>query len=247
MSMCLTVDSLSAGYHRKQVVQDIRLSVPTGQVVTLIGPNGAGKSTFLLSLMGLVRCSGSVRFEGEEISSLPVQERVRRGISLVSEKRDLFSSLSVEDNLILGCYSRNRSTLTSTIEEVFTLFPKLKERRKQGAATLSGGERQMLAMGRSLMAKPKLLLLDEPSLGLAPLIVRDIFAIIENLQQAGISILLVEQNARAALNVASWAYVLELGAVVLDGPAEQLAQDPRVSASYLGSKDARHPRQTTVA
>ncbi|MGP4689373.1 ABC transporter ATP-binding protein [Agrobacterium pusense] len=247
MSMCLTVDSLAAGYHRKQVVQDIRLSVPAGQVVTLIGPNGAGKSTFLLSLMGLVRCSGSVRFEGEEISSLPVQERVRRGISLVSEKRDLFSSLTVEDNLVLGCYGRNRDSCSSSIEEVFTLFPKLKERRRQEAATLSGGERQMLAMGRALMAKPKLLLLDEPSLGLAPLIVRDIFAIIENLQQAGISILLVEQNARAALNVASWAYVLELGAIVLDGPAEQLAHDPRVAASYLGSKDVRYAQQTTVA
>lgn len=222
----------------------MRLSVRTGQVATLIGPNGAGKSTFLLSLMGLIRCSGSVRFEGEEISSLPVQERVRRGISLVSEKRDLFSSLTVEDNLVLGCYARNRDACSSSIEEVFTLFPKLKERRRQEAATLSGGERQMLAMGRALMAKPKLLLLDEPSLGLAPLIVRDIFAIIENLQQAGISILLVEQNARAALNVASWAYVLELGAIVLDGPAEQLAHDPRVAASYLGSKDAR---QTTVA
>jgi branched-chain amino acid transport system ATP-binding protein len=239
MSICLAVESLSAGYHRKEVVQDVRLSLPAGQVVTLIGPNGAGKSTFLLSLMGLIRCSGSIRFEGEEIIGLPVQERVRLGISLVSEKRDLFSTLTVEDNLVLGCYSRNRDALSSSLEEVFTLFPKLKERRRQEAATLSGGERQMLAMGRALMAKPKLLLLDEPSLGLAPLIVRDIFAIIESLQQTGISILLVEQNARAALNVAASAYVLELGRVVLEGPAEKLAEDPRVAASYLGSTDNR--------
>ncbi|MEH0295514.1 ABC transporter ATP-binding protein [Agrobacterium sp. CCNWLW71] len=239
MSTCLAVESLCAGYHRKEIVHDVDLSVPVGHVVTLIGPNGAGKSTFLLSLMGLIRSSGSARFEGEEITGLPVQERVRLGISLVSEKRDLFSTLTVEDNLVLGCYSRNRDALSSSIEEVFALFPKLKERRRQEAATLSGGERQMLAMGRALMAKPKLLLLDEPSLGLAPLIVRDIFAIIRTLQQTGISILLVEQNARAALNVATSAYVLELGRVVLEGPAEKLAEDPRVAASYLGSTDNR--------
>ncbi|MGH0348911.1 ABC transporter ATP-binding protein [Sinorhizobium meliloti] len=237
MTVHLSVSSITAGYQKKDVLHELRLSVLRGQIVSLIGPNGAGKSTFLLSLMGLVRSSGSIRYEGEEISGLPTEERVRMGMSLVSEKRDLFSALSVEDNLILGSYARNRADRSHSLDEVFSLFPRLKERRRQEALTLSGGERQMLAMGRALMAKPKLLLLDEPSLGLAPLIVRDIFTIIQRLQQAGISILLVEQNARAALEIASWGYVLELGSFVLVGSAAALAQDPRVLASYLGSAD----------
>lgn len=236
MTSQLDVTSLHAGYLNKPVLQDISLKIPRGQVVSLIGPNGAGKSTFLLALMGLVRNQGSVVFEGSEISSLPVQDRVRLGLSLVSEKRDLFSTMSVEDNLILGAYARNRAGRNQSLEEVFSIFPRLKERRWQEAATLSGGERQMLAMGRALMAKPKVLLLDEPSLGLAPMIVREIFVIIRKLQQAGISILLVEQNARAALEVASWGYVLELGNIALQGPASELANNPRVLAAYLGHK-----------
>lgn len=237
MTVHLSVSSLTAGYHKKDVLHGLKLSVPQGQIVSLIGPNGAGKSTFLLSLMGLLRSSGSIEFEGEEISGLPTEERVRMGMNLVSEKRDLFSALSVEDNLVLGSYARNRADRSRSLEEVFSLFPRLKERRRQEALTLSGGERQMLAMGRALMAKPKLLLLDEPSLGLAPLIVRDIFTIIQRLQQDGISILLVEQNARAALEIARWGYVLELGSFVLEGSAAELAQDSRVLASYLGSPD----------
>jgi branched-chain amino acid transport system ATP-binding protein len=245
MNSCIRVTSVTAGYNKKEVLQGLDLVVPQGQVVSLIGPNGAGKSTFLLALMGIIRSTGSICFEGTEISGLAVQERVRLGISLVSEKRDLFPPMSVEDNLVLGCYGRNRQDWKQSLEEVYTLFPKLKDRRSQEAATLSGGERQMLTMGRALMAKPKLLLLDEPSLGLAPLIVRDIFGIIQSLQKAGISILLVEQNARAALEIANWGYVLELGKIALDGPAEALAKDPRVVASYLGAKGRRPLRQST--
>jgi branched-chain amino acid transport system ATP-binding protein len=185
--------------------------------------------------MGLLPCTGTVLFQGEDVTRASVPERVGMGMSLVSEKRDLFSSMSVEDNLLLGCYRRNRASSVSSLDEVYGRFPKLLERRHQEAGTLSGGERQMLAMGRALMASPRLLMLDEPSLGLAPLIVHDIFRIIHELKLSGISILLVEQNARAALNVADHGCVLELGEVILQGPATELLSDPRLMAIYLGS------------
>ncbi|MCZ4292242.1 ABC transporter ATP-binding protein [Hoeflea alexandrii] len=234
MSVLLTATDLSVSYGKVVAVHNIAIELPGSGIVTLIGANGAGKSTTLLSLMGVLPAKGKLMFDGIDITKSPVEERVEMGISLVSEKRDLFSSMSVEDNLRLGCYRRNRSHGGEALEEVFGRFPRLKERRRQLAATLSGGERQMLAMGRALMARPRLLMLDEPSLGLAPLIVRDIFRIVTDLRDSGIAILLVEQNARAALEVASAGYVMELGEITTHGPASELINDRRLIESYLG-------------
>jgi branched-chain amino acid transport system ATP-binding protein len=207
----------------------------------VIGPNGAGKTTLLAAIMGALPANGSargmVRFRGDEQANVPIERRVAGGMTLVPEKRELFAEMSVEDNLLLGAFQRYRAgerDHSQTMAEVYALFPKIKERSAQLAGTLSGGERQMLAVGRALMARPSLLMLDEPSLGLAPLIVREIFHIIVELKRRGVSILLVEQNARAALQIADHAYVLETGEVVLDGPAHALAGDPRVIESYLG-------------
>ncbi|MBP7625608.1 MAG: ABC transporter ATP-binding protein, partial [Zoogloea sp.] len=213
------------------------LEVGAGQIVTVIGPNGAGKTTSLAAIMGLLPSSGHIDFDGHVQRAANVEKRVIQGLALVPEKRDLFGEMSVEDNLLLGAFQRFRKghrDQAQTMEEVFALFPRLAERRSQAAATMSGGERQMLAIGRALMGKPKLLMLDEPSLGLAPLIVREIFRIISGLRDRGVSILLVEQNARAALQVADYAYVLEMGAVAMQGPARELADDPRVVEAYLG-------------
>lgn len=236
----LEVTDLHAGYGKAEVLRGIRLSAAAGSVATVIGPNGAGKSTMLGALMGLLpTMSGTVRFDGQDISRLTLEERVMAGIALVPEKRELFGTMSVEDNLVLGGWrplKLGRARQGQGLEQVFTLFPRLKERRAQAAGTLSGGERQMLAVGRALMSEPRLLMLDEPSLGLAPLIVRDIFSIIRRLRETGVTILLVEQNARAALDVADHGYVLETGDLVLEGPASQLADDPRVIETYLGSK-----------
>ena len=236
----LEVTDLHAGYGKAEVLRGIRISAAAGSVATVIGPNGAGKSTMLGALMGLLpTMSGSVRFDGQDISRLTLEERVMAGIALVPEKRELFGTMSVEDNLVLGGWrplKLGRGRRESSLEQVFTLFPRLKERRAQAAGTLSGGERQMLAVGRALMSEPRLLMLDEPSLGLAPLIVRDIFSIIRRLRETGVTILLVEQNARAALDVADHGYVLETGDLVLEGPASQLADDPRVIETYLGAK-----------
>ena len=233
----LEVKDLSVAYGKVEAVSKISLTVGEGQIVTVIGPNGAGKTTTLSAIMGLLPSAGQVAFDGS-IEQIPEVERmVVRGMNLVPEKRELFSEMSVEDNLLLGAFQRYRSGLrdhANTMEEIYTLFPRLKERRSQLAGTLSGGERQMLAVGRALMAKPKLLMLDEPSLGLAPLIVREIFRIIAELRRRGVSILLVEQNARAALQVADYAYVLETGQIAMHGPAHQLADDPRVIDAYLG-------------
>ncbi len=234
MTSILSAEKISAVYHTMKAVCDVSMAIPSRGVVTLIGANGAGKTTFLGAVMGLLPSTGKIVFEGEDISRAPIPERVRMGISLVSEKCDLFFSMSVQDNLLLGSYRRNRASSSSSLDEVYTRFPKLLERRQQEAGTLSGGERQMLAMGRALMAAPKLLMLDEPSLGLAPLIVRDIFRIIGELKATGISVLLVEQNARAALDVADRGYVLELGEVILEGPAADLINNPKLMASYLG-------------
>jgi len=233
----LEVKDLCVSYGKVEALSNANLVVGEGQIVTVIGPNGAGKTTMLSAIMGVLGSRGQVAFDGS-IEAVPEVERmVTRGMNLVPEKRELFGEMTVEDNLTLGAFQRYRMgkrDQAQTMEEVYTLFPRLKERRSQLAGTLSGGERQMLAVGRALMAKPKLLMLDEPSLGLAPLIVREIFRIIAELRRRGVSILLVEQNARAALQVADYAYVLETGQVAMEGPAAQLKDDPRVIEAYLG-------------
>jgi branched-chain amino acid transport system ATP-binding protein len=237
----LEIKGLTARYGKVTALTDTDLCVPKGSIVTVIGANGAGKSTMLNAIMGALplvgQAAGSIAYLGQDVSSWEVERRVSVGMSLVPEKRELFSSMSVQDNLMLGGFRRYRAgekNWMDTLDEVYTLFPRLKERYQQQAGTLSGGERQMLAVGRALMAKPQLLMLDEPSLGLAPRITREIFYIITRLRQSGVSILLVEQNARAALQVADYGYVLETGAVVLEGTAKDLAGNPRVIESYLG-------------
>ena len=238
MSMLLEVTDLHAGYGRAEVLSGLNFQLAERQVVSVIGPNGAGKSTTLAALMGILPYRGRVVFDGQDLAGSTLEDRVMLGLALVPEKRELFGTMPVEDNLVLGGYRAMKQRVPNwkrEIERVYTLFPRLKERRAQLAGTLSGGERQMLAVGRALMSAPKLLMLDEPSLGLAPLVVRDIFATIERLRTEGTSILLIEQNARAALAVSDHGYVLETGAFALDGPAEALAHDPRVIATYLGS------------
>jgi branched-chain amino acid transport system ATP-binding protein len=234
--MILEVKDLRVFYRRVEGLHRASLHVDEGAIVTVIGPNGAGKSTLLGAVMGLHRCTGEVRFGGADLDGVSVEERVERGLSLVPERRELFGELAVEDNLVLGAFQRcrRRSRLEGDLEAVYARFPKLKERRGQLAGTLSGGEHQMLALGRALMARPKLLMLDEPSLGLAPLVVREVFRAIAELRAAGVSILLVEQNARAALQVADYGYVLETGEMVLEGSAAELSANPRVVETYLG-------------
>jgi branched-chain amino acid transport system ATP-binding protein len=237
-SALLEVQDLHAGYGRAEVLSGLNFHLEAGRVVTIIGPNGAGKSTTLNALMGVLPARGRIHFDGQDVISATLEERVMMGLALVPEKRELFGTMPVEDNLILGGYRAMKQRVPHwqrEIERVFELFPRLKERRKQLAGTVSGGERQMLAVGRALMSAPKLLMLDEPSLGLAPLVVREIFRIIARLREQGISILLVEQNARAALEVADHGYVLETGSIALEGPADQLAGDPRVIETYLGA------------
>ncbi|MCY1515480.1 High-affinity branched-chain amino acid transport ATP-binding protein LivF [compost metagenome] len=233
----LEVSDLSVAYGKVEALSNASLTVGQGQIVTVIGPNGAGKTTLLSAIMGVLGSRGRVAFDGSLEAVPEVEVMVSRGLGLVPEKRELFGSMTVADNLLLGAFQRHRSGKRDhgdTLKEVYDLFPRLWERRDQLAATLSGGERQMLAVGRALMAKPRLLMLDEPSLGLAPLITREIFRIITTLRQQGVSILLVEQNARAALRVADYAYVLETGQIAMQGPAAQLADDPRVIEAYLG-------------
>jgi branched-chain amino acid transport system ATP-binding protein len=245
--LVLQVRDLCVAYGKVEALHNVRLVVPKGQIVTVIGPNGAGKTTMLAAIMGALPMNGSVsgeiHFAGRNCAGLEIEQMVSRGMTLVPEKRELFGEMTVEDNLVLGAFDRYRRgerDQAATMAEVYQLFPRLQERRAQLAGTLSGGERQMLAIGRALMAKPALLMLDEPSLGLAPKIVREIFHIIEELRRRGASILLVEQNARAALQVADYAYVMETGEVALEGPAAQLAQDARVIETYLGIGRAKH-------
>lgn len=240
-SPILQVTDLSARYGKVNAVVQANIQVARGSIVTVIGANGAGKSTLLNSIMGSLprngSCIGSVRYLGSEIGEWPVERRVANGISLVPESRELFASMTVEDNLLLGgfrLYRAGKSGWRETIHQVYELFPRLGERKWQLAGTLSGGERQMLAVGRALMAQPGLLLLDEPSLGLAPRVVREIFHIISRLRSTGVAILLVEQNARAALQVADYGYVLETGDIILEGRASELSTDHRVIESYLG-------------
>ncbi len=236
LTSALVVEDLHVAYGRVEAVRGVSLAVAPGEIATVIGPNGAGKTTLLAALMGLLPARGRVLWEGEDLTGVEVEARVERGIVLVPESRALFAEMSVRDNLLLGGFSRRRERAANrrSLEHVLARFPRLEERMGQLAGTLSGGERQMLALGRALMARPRLLLLDEPSLGLAPLIVREIFGIIATLREDGVSVLLVEQNARAALQSASTATVLEQGAVAMTGPAAALLADPRLAATYLG-------------
>lgn len=232
----LTIDQLYVNYGAIKALKSISCRVDNGEIVALIGANGAGKTTILNAISGIVpTLSGTVTFLGETISGIPPHEIVKRGISQVPEGRRVFANMSVLENLEMGAYIRNdKSAILEEIEQVFTRFPRLFERKKQLAKTLSGGEQQMLAMGRALMSRPKLLLLDEPSMGLAPMLVAQIFAIIQEINASGTTIMLVEQNANMALSIANRAYVLETGEVVLQGAADELAANPEVRKAYLG-------------
>ena len=241
MSKLLDVGDLHVAYGKVEALHGVSLSIERGTIVTVIGPNGAGKSTLLGAIMGLLPSRGEIRFDGQSIASLTAEERVAAGLCLVPERRELFAAMSVADNIDLGAFARRREgrpAHAAAREEVYRRFPRLEERRQQYAGTLSGGERQMLALGRALMAKPRLLLLDEPSLGLAPLVVREILGIIARLRETGVAILLVEQNAHAALQVADYGYVLETGDVAMEGESAALARDPRVAATYLGQRQS---------
>jgi len=234
----LEVNDLCVSYGKVEVLHHVSLKVGPGEIATVIGPNGAGKTTLLSAIMGVLPYqAGSVRYQGEGFDHIDIEQMVASGMTLVPEKRELFSEMSVADNLLLGAFMRRRLGFrdeAQTLEKVYTIFPRLKERHLQMAGTLSGGERQMLAVGRALMAQPKLLMLDEPSLGLAPLIVREIFRVIADLRKLGVAILLVEQNARAALQVSDYGYVLETGEIAIEGPSDQLEDDPKVVEAYLG-------------
>jgi len=234
MSTLLSVSSAHVAYGKVEAVRSVSLEVGETEIVTIIGANGAGKTTLLNAIMGILPLTGRVSFGGEDLLRLEIEDRVAAGLSLVPEHRELFATMSVEDNLQLGAFRIAKSVAAKSFERVYTLFPRLKERRRQLAGTLSGGEQQMLAMGRALMGAPRLLMLDEPSLGLAPIIVADIFRTIGELRANGVSVLLVEQNAQAALKIADRAYVMELGEFILSGPAKDIASNERVAASYLG-------------
>ena len=234
--MMLQLENLNVSYGAIHALRHVSITVNAGEVVTLIGANGAGKSTTLRAITGLLTPeSGRVVFEGEEITSVPAHRRVARGISMAPEGRGIFANLTVLENLDMGAYLKTeRAAIARDLEYGFTLFPRLKERMKQSAGTLSGGEQQMLAIARALMSHPKLLLLDEPSLGLAPLVCHTIFSTIDEIKAAGMTLLVVEQNASAALKHADRGYVLETGAVILEGTAAQIAGDRRVREAYLG-------------
>jgi len=252
MTDLLEVRDLHVAYGKVEAVHNVSLVVPAGRIVTVIGPNGAGKTTLLAALMGFLPSRGDVRYRGGNVAGSTVEQRVAQGMVLVPERRELFAAMSVADNLQLGAFCRARRGdrgWRATQEEIFQRFPRLLERKDQLAGTLSGGERQMLAMGRALMAKPTLLMLDEPSLGLAPLVVREIFRIIAALRDTGVSILLVEQNARAALQVADYGYVLETGEVAVEGDSGGLAANAQVAATYLGKGTAMpaDPSGATIA
>ncbi len=234
MSALLTLADAHVAYGKVEAVRSVSLDVGTNEIVTIIGANGAGKTTLLSAIMGVLPLKGRIGFLGEDIGQLEIEDRVSLGLSLVPEHRELFWSMNVEDNLLLGAFRGTSGGAARSFERVYALFPRLKERRRQLAGTLSGGEQQMLAMGRALMGAPKLLMLDEPSLGLAPIIVADIFRTIGELRSAGVSVLLVEQNAQAALKIADRAYVMELGEFVLQGSAAEIERHEGVAASYLG-------------
>lgn len=232
----LEVSDLAIHYGGIQAVRGISLTVGEGELVSLIGANGAGKSSTLGALGGLIKpVSGSLRYAGEDLLALPAHGRVSRGLALVPEGRGIFPRLTVLENLQMGAYSRHdRAGIQTDLARMLVMFPRLQERRLQLAGTLSGGEQQMVAIARALMSRPRLLLLDEPSMGLAPILIEQIFAIIRQIVAEGTAVLLVEQNARQALEIASRAYVMESGEITLSGPAAELAADPRVRAAYLG-------------
>ena len=237
MGALLEVRDLSVAYGKVEAVHRVSLKVDEGSIVTVIGPNGAGKTTLLGAIMGALPAKGNVVYRGTSIQHMSVEQRVAAGLVLVPEKRELFGSMKVAENLELGAFARIRHgdrQAMDALADVYARFPRLRERRDQEAGTLSGGERQMLALGRALMSGPRLLMLDEPSLGLAPLIVVEILAIVRALRDDGVSILLVEQNARAALESSDRGYVLETGEIALEGDSRVLADDPRVQATYLG-------------
>lgn len=237
MSTLLEAKNISVSYGKIEAVREVSLTLRAGQIVTVIGPNGAGKSSLLKALIGALPYSGDVVFAGTNSNHKSLEDRVDAGLFLVPEERALFAELTVEENLALGAFSRRRdgaAVLAQARDDIYALFPRLQERRRQLAGTLSGGERQMLALGRALIGKPKLLMLDEPSLGLAPRIVRDIFRTIVALGERGVSLLVVEQNARAAIEIADYCYVMEQGRIVLEGLPADLETDERIVSSYLG-------------
>jgi branched-chain amino acid transport system ATP-binding protein len=232
----LTLENVYVNYGAIEALTGISLRVDKGEVVTLIGANGAGKTTTLRTITGLLQPrEGTINFEGEDISGRPTHRLVARGISMSPEGRGVFANLSVRENLQMGAYlNKSRAEVAADMDRAFQMFPRLKERESQKAGTLSGGEQQMLAIGRALMSRPRLLLLDEPSLGLAPLVVHTIFEAIDEIRGKGTTILLVEQNAHAALGHSDRAYVLETGRIVMEGPSKELAADPRIKEAYLG-------------
>ena len=236
MAPLLELKKLRVAYGGIQAVKGVDLHVESAELVCLIGANGAGKTTTLKGITGLQPIkSGSIRYAGEDITGKPAFQLVRKGLSMVPEGRGVFGALTIEENLAMGAYARgDRAAIRDDVERVFGLFPRLKERRKQTAGTLSGGEQQMLAMGRALMSRPKLLLLDEPSMGLAPLMVQKVFETVIAISKEGVTILLIEQNAKLALEVSSRGYVMESGEITLQGEARQLLSDPKVRAAYLG-------------
>lgn len=235
----LNISSLSTSYGSIKAIKGIDIEVPQGSIVSLIGANGAGKTTTMKSLVGLLKPqAGQIKFLGQEIRGLAPHKIVSLGMSLVPEGRNILAGMTVLENLEMGAYQRKDKEVQADLEKVFKRFPILEERKQQLGGTLSGGQQQMLAIGRALMARPKLLLLDEPSMGLAPLVVADIFRVIQEINQEGTTILLVEQNVRQALKIANYAYVLETGKIVLHGKADEVAQNPRVMEAYLGGAKA---------
>lgn len=231
----LQLTNIKAGYGNIQALKDISLNVPEGKIVSLIGANGAGKTTTMRSITGTLKVtSGDILFAGQSIKGLAPHQIVKRGISLVPEGRQILQGMTVLENLEMGAYQRRDGEVQEDLEKIFQQFPILKERSGQLGGTLSGGQQQMLAIGRAIMARPKLLLLDEPSMGLAPLVVQEIFEVIQKVAKTGTTIMLVEQNAKKALSIADYAYVMETGQIVLEGPANEVANDPRVLDAYLG-------------
>ncbi len=231
----LKVKDLNVRYGGIHAVRGINFDVPVGSIVTLIGANGAGKSSSLRAICNLVKKSGNVAFMGQDISKVPTKDIIKMGITMVPEGRRVFSDLTIYENLVLGAYTRkDKDNIKKDMEWVYSIFPRLQEREGQLAGTLSGGEQQMLAFGRALMSRPKLLMLDEPSLGLAPMLVRDVFSVIRKIHDDGVTILLIEQNARMALKTADYAYVLETGTITLSGTGEEVLKNDKVLKAYLG-------------
>ena len=237
--MLLELKNIVAGYGNIMALKGISLAVPEGKIVSLIGANGAGKSTTMRTIMGLIKArEGEVLFQGVPLKESKPYDIVRQGISLVPEGRQILQNMSVEENLYLGAYQRkDKAGIADDLKKVYARFPRLEERKKQFGGTLSGGEQQMLAIGRAVMARPKLLLLDEPSMGLAPIVVQEIFDVIKDINRNGTTILLVEQNAKKALQIADYAYVMETGKIVLHGDAAEIAANPQVPEAYLGGKN----------